>query len=701
MVDELTHTNDSSVIKFNPSLGEALGPFLLFCREVSQRLIDNGNSRQAILEQLREEYISAEQPLSTVSVDLHFSQSVLLDLIGLGWNLDLTESGVKLTLPRKPVKILPDATEEQIEKQEGDFNHATKEQIQLAHRMGRDAQLREPSVSEFIKGMERRRLSKTGWHSIYSLMRDGRELSHKLTEIDKLHAEEERLEALSRIVSPYIQFVEGDKACAHTGLKLGDVWRYFRHTWTNEYKPLPGRSLMILVRDAAAPNHPVIGIAALGSSMVQLSRRDRWIGWEQDAFIAYLKDNPSLKTAVWAVGSLNRLTDGIYFDDLVRDGILTPEWLERPTETLITKLQQEAEDAMKRHQRDPQKDIHKKQKGTSLDVSDWMQLATTHLYRSKRCEGLARLLSIKLIFDETGLSSLTKGCLKKALKYPKVQSAFSQLARMIKAEHVGIDMMDITVCGAIAPYNALIGGKLVCMLLASPEVTQYYAKRYGDQASLIASGIKGRAVVRKPNLVLLSTTSLYGGGSSQYNRIKIPVDEVGGEHGEKIEYIKIGHTRGYGTYHFSKMTINLGGILTARREGGIKVNSIMGEGVNPLLRKIRDALDQVGLPSDAMLWHGSRRETYVVPLAKNFREVLLGKESKPKYHIPQANPRHASELIASYWRKRWLSRRIMNPEVLDKVASHTLIYPITHGAQVPRPVDIDEAGGLYAQWQEV
>ncbi|MGA9718105.1 MAG: hypothetical protein WBQ79_07470 [Acidobacteriaceae bacterium] len=32
---------------------------------------------------------------------------------------------------------------------------------------------------------------------------------------------------------------------------------------------------------------------------------------------------------------------------------------------------------------------------------------------------------------------------------------------MVKAERVGIAMMDISICRAIAPYNTLIGGKLV------------------------------------------------------------------------------------------------------------------------------------------------------------------------------------------------------------------------------------------------
>ena len=73
-------------------------------------------------------------------------------------------------------------------------------------------------------------------------------------------------------------------------------------------------------------------------------------------------------------------------------------------------------------------------------------------------------------------------------------------------------MMDIIICGAVAPYSVLLGGKLVCLLLTSSELVGFYRERYGEQASIIASSMKGEAVVRPPNLVLLATTSLYGVG---------------------------------------------------------------------------------------------------------------------------------------------------------------------------------------------
>jgi hypothetical protein len=48
-------------------------------------------------------------------------------------------------------------------------------------------------------------------------------------------------------------------------------------------------------------------------------------------------------------------------------------------------------------------------------------------------------------------------------------------------------MMNIMVCGAIPPYNHLLGGKLVGMAVAGPEVISEYQRKYEESISNIAS----------------------------------------------------------------------------------------------------------------------------------------------------------------------------------------------------------------------
>jgi len=129
------------------------------------------------------------------------------------------------------------------------------------------------------------------------------------------------------------------------------------------------------------------------------------------------------------------------------------------------------------------------------------------------------------------------------------------------------------------------------------------------------------------------------------------------------------------------------GTLLGRSKESRKVNSIFGEGVNPLMRKIREGLGLLGLPEDELLKHGSKRIVYGVALASNFREFLLGMTNTPKYLIPPTRVKHRTELIADYWRQRWLLKRIAKPGLLDEVARHTCVYPIRHGAQVEMPSD--------------
>lgn len=656
-------------IELTPQLGNSTATYMEFCRQVQTETCGiNGTERITATKTFRNDLVH-NHLVTEEELALLFAKSVILDLIAQGWKLKVNE-------PK--IFVYPPAFE-------NETKDATKEIIRNTHLLGRDIQLNEKSVQEFIKGMQRRRLTlKGGWHSIYSLMRDGEDLAEKLRVIGQIDNETEKAKALSKTVSPYLQFAEPDEMCEYTGLRLGDIWRYFRHTWVNEYKSIPGRSVMILIRDAAAPNHPVIGIAALGSSVVQHKVRDKWIGWHPETLVEEIVENPNPQTAKWLLTSVERLIDSIYSKDLIDENFFTADDIKKPTEGIIERLFGESDYAIKEHRKEPQRTKHNVQKNGKIPNDFWEKESQTFLYRSKRCKQLAKLFGIRRAFQESGFTRSNAKNLSLIFHTSKVRAAIQQLVRMIKAEHVGVGMLDITVCGAIAPYNSLLGGKLVCMLLCSPEVTRYYAKRYANQTSIIASAMKGEPVVRKPNLVLLCTTSLYGVGSSQYNRVKIPLDEIGIDSGDSIVYKNLGHSYGFGTYHFSRSTVQLGSNLNSRKKDGRHVNSIFGEGVNPLMRKIRESLDFVGLNSDGLLQHGNKRVTYGIELARNFREVLLGRENKLDYLIPQNKPIEQTARIADYWRRRWLLPRINRPEILEVVSKHTsLTHPRSHGATVP------------------
>jgi hypothetical protein len=255
--------------------------------------------------------------------------------------------------------------------------------------------------------------------------------------------------------------------------------------------------------------------------------------------------------------------------------------------------------------------------------------------------------------------------------------------------------LDITICGAIPPYNPILGGKLVALLLCSPEIVDAYRRRYKGMPSVIASSMAGRGVFRFPRLVLLGTTSLYGERLNQYHRVQIPEGVAGSK--APIRYKYLGESSGFGSSHLCRETVEELELLLAQGSQGRRVNSIFGEGVSPRLRKIRDGLDMLGFHSDVVLKHGHARLLYGVALASNFREVLLGQADAPKYALPQGDPKGVSDRIARYWGERWLSTRLANhPEAIEAVALNDVRIPDRHAARVQLPALSSDTLPLFA-----
>jgi hypothetical protein len=686
--------NDVSVIEESPSpVGEHWlpirppilqhrGPRLVLrrcARQLAALAFDHSIAEN--IAAIRADAVSrASQLRARLAVPLTASAHVLCDLRAQGWRFRVDRFGIEAAAPTPGAgNVLEE-----------------KARVRTAHLIERDAQLSQPSVRRFVRSVERPRLVGSEWKSIFALMRDGRDLADRLRQVAADPDEQSRAIALRAHIDPYVQVVYPNAVCEFTGIKLSHIWRYFRHTWITTYQSTPGRKLFFLIRDRAADSHPVIGIGALGSAIVQLSVRDEWIGWTGGKLVGHLHEAPTASWARWILDSIADLIHAVLIDDLVREGVVTRTEIEEPTPAAVSRLRAFATKERAVHHLYPDRGQHKRAQLSedSDEEVDWSLQAATHLFRSKRALSLAELLNAKRKLRDAGLERGTATQLRRALDDRDGVAAIHTVLRYMKAARVGVSMMDITVCGAVAPYNELLGGKLVSMLMASPAVVSAYNERYKAAPSVIASSMAGKSVRRRPQLVLLGTTSLYSAGASQYNRIKVPSAEAGGAPGRAIAYLPLGRTVGYGSYHFSRDTMAAFDVVLRRRVRGRPVNSIFGEGVNPKLRKVRGALDAIGFPSDLLLQHGSPRLVYAVPLAENFREVLLGRSARPGYLIPQTN--EATAALVDYWRVRWLSKRILQPGVLNAVSAQSLVRPLRHGARVVLPELLEESGPLFA-----
>lgn len=591
---------------------------------------------------------------------------ILCDLAKQGWFLRVKGTQIDIARPTNPLD--PEQDRQRI-----------RENLHAA----RDEQLRQESVRAFIKSMEARRPHNRKVVSITDLMRDGRHLA-------------EALRTDPQPIQPFVQFVSGDNRCEATGLRLVDIWRYFRHTWATPYGSVPGRTMMVLVRDRAAPFHPVIGIAALSSATVGLAVRDDFIGWTSKQVIDRIVADPATKYAKWMTRVTEEAIRDIYTNDLLADGTLTLNDLSSPTEEVIKRLVALSRDHRKDHYRFMQgkdyKDNIDPEKATD---EDWEKQAKKRLFLAKREQELANLLSIRITLNGAFGAKPTPAMVKAFVESREGKNALTKLIRKAKADRVGTVIADLTICGAIPPYNEVLGGKLVAMLMASPEVVEEYRRRYRRVPSIIASSMAGRAVVRPPDLVFISTTSLYGRRPNQYDRLVVPAEKVAEGHTGDLRYVYLGKTRGYGTFQFGEdATASMQTVLSQTTQGQ-RVNYVFGEGVNPRLRMLRDALDELGFSSNMMLDHGAPRLVYGVPLIRNLTDYLLGIDKTPDYIIPLKGASDATGAIGRWWYERWSKNRVEKDGVLDEIEKQTLVHPIRHEARVKLPPPLVEEHLLF------
>jgi hypothetical protein len=198
-----------------------------------------------------------------------------------------------------------------------------------------------------------------------------------------------------------------------------------------------------------------------------------------------------------------------------------------------------------------------------------------------------------------------------------------------------VNIMDAYVLGALPPYNALLGGKLVACLIRSRDIYDDFAKAYGKTTGIISQQEK------KARLLAVTTSSSMG-RSSVYNRLKL-----GG-----IEYFKsIGYTGGWGHFHIpDSLFLDLREYL---REIGHPYADLhrFGQGPNWRMRTTRVALQALGFKND-MLRHGIQREVFICELANNALKLLHRGRGRP-----DLSSLLSAEEVANLAVERWMLPR--------------------------------------------
>lgn len=218
-------------------------------------------------------------------------------------------------------------------------------------------------------------------------------------------------------------------------------------------------------------------------------------------------------------------------------------------------------------------------------------------------------------------------------------------------------VMDAFVVGAVPPYSYLIGGKLVAALMTSSEVQKAFERKYSGRSGIISK-------VEKPAILALLTTTSALGRSSLYNRLTL----LNG-----IRFIKIGTTKGFGHFHLSGDIFEMMREYLEQQEHRYASGHQFGEGPNWRLRVVRAAVEAVGFNGDGVLRHGVEREAYAIPLATNWRDILLGKTNTADYLSLSASD------ISTYCLNRWVIPRSIRDNRFRSFDPESITQSISNG----------------------
>lgn len=582
------------------------------------------------------------------------SLNALIDLAQQGWELEVHDKKLYLKISAQSC--------------------LEKDYVRFRLSSERRAQFQDESVVRFIEKMESEKNYNGGMLSIRALFGDSELL------IERIQA------GADPIIRPYIQLVTHTKD-EHTGYWLSDIWRYFRYTWSIPYKTMPGRNLFYLVRDSSQPRHPVIGIFALGNSVLNLTVRDDEIGWTVDAIKKQMLRKQQINHSEQCVSGTNgrvvqAKTQRFLETEQEYDARLVG-FSERTIRMLQNSLKQAIDDlyvkdlGYHKGTRYPTQEkvnelrtISEQLRDLVIDnkktahVKNFEDEAQESLFKKKRAAELARLLDARIVFNRCKNTDPLIW-LKALMTTEEGRKAINTALVANRKTKIGSNMMEIIVCGSIPPYNELLGGKLVSILACSPTVIRDYTQKYSNQVSEIASRMKGKKVVRDSRLAFLGTTSLYSIGSSQYNRIKVPVSD-----NFNITYKKMGVTEGYGTVYFSKHTTSSMMRVLELQDGGRRINNIFGEGTSPRFRLISRGLSSIGIRSDAFLQHYSPRIVYSIELARNTNDFLCGVTDDLEYQFDINDNRDVAKKtqgMIDYWYTRWLKSRLNSVDIIDRL----------------------------------
>ena len=566
--------------------------------------------------------------------------SVLRDAREMGWEVRSIRS-------KKPIFVKPKFSNKE----------TRKEHIQKILDLRVKEQKEIPTIRKFLSQFD----SKDIISKIEDLPKEKEKLAHWFDDIEIIPVENERQR---------------------------EIFRYLRHSWRIPYATTPGRTLSFIIQKS---NKNIVGIFTLASPTLWMSGRDESLGFEN---LAVIKNKGEKETKdQWIkrwkkTGMINEDNRKIH----PHSGKYTiAEFITSLKMALIRRLEQ-----LPLVEMDNIDQNLLNQLGVDLKITKpqgKLSLTTNNVDKRRRLYDKC-FESLKIInkapeintfddlwnylhgenSDENHLRSMKQG-----LREQKTHAFAGSLA-------------DISICGAIPPYNPLRLGKLVAMLTMSDFVSKTWEEKYGDDISVIASAVAGRPINRKSNFAALATTGLYGKGNIQYDRVKV------GSGPATRRMKKIGETgegegdqrKGPSTLTISLESWNRINAYCDTYDIAANISGKFGEGTSARLRQLNairaSLISEIPEIFDKDLWDNIvlnpfSRSIHVSLLSRNSTRYLLGIDN----NVSHIEPLPTVHEIVEQWKERWLIPLINNEEadIFERIKKQDLakLLPYYNGGK--------------------
>ena len=573
--------------------------------------------------------------------------SLLSDLHNADWSVNLTRKGFNLTAPNYS-QIDNSKVKEEAKK--GLQNNAKEallsndEHIQIINK------LQNPPIGSKLK-------------PISLIIDDGLELKKELIKINKIKDPEEAKKKLTEVIKPEIYQCVGEETCPITNQRLIDIWRYFRFTWSMPYNPANTRRMPLLIRNGAKPNKPVIGITQFVQPFFNNTGRNEYLHWDNYFSVMKLIKNKILSPDEVVEAFKNILEDmlkEIRFDDLID----SKKEITNPDQKTIDKFKKLSLHFSEKEKIDKKRQLDLKNKNKQKQIkskeTSYLEKSETNKYRKKRSTHLSKILFAKKIFKEYGLYKNSKKGLSALFQMPDGQRAINIALFYLRIKIYSTQAVDLNVCGSIAPYNELLGGKLVTLLMGSKEVMENYDNYYKKYESIISSETAGKKIVKPSKILFVAVSSLYSIASSQYNRLKLNKKD-NPKIKKDINWREAGATQGFGNYHISSSTTEYLNTLY-KKVNKFETGDASGDGHSAKNRALMSSLRILMNNPETILLHSQKKRNYIFYNKKNIYKYLYGLKK-----VKDFNDFSSIKNITEAWIDRWLNNRIKRQETLTKL----------------------------------